>query len=438
MDISVFGLGYVGCITAACLARDNHNVIGIDVNPEKLKTIQSGRSPILEPGLDELIENLISSGRLSTSMDSHDAIQNSDVSLICVGTPSKHDGSLDLEFVWRVCGSIGDGLASREGYHVVVIRSTVLPGTVRDVLIPLLEERSGKKVGPDFGVCMNPEFLREGSGIADYDNPGAVVIGEYDPQSGEIVEQLYQSVNSPCARVSLEIAEMIKYANNAFHALKISFANEIGNLAKAHGVDGREVMKIVCMDEKLNISPTYLRPGFAFGGSCLPKDLRALIARAREKELNLSLIEAILESNQTQLDRSIEMVARTNCKKVGVLGLSFKSGTDDVRESPMINLIKKLLRKGYQVSIYDRSVDLDNMVGANRAFLASEIPKIKSLFNPDLQDVLDTSEVVIVGKNSPHVNSQLKDLRDDQMLIDLVGIDKKIGILKESYEGICW
>ena len=314
MKVSVFGLGYVGSVTAACLARDGHTVTGVDVNPMKVEMVASGQSPVIESGLGELMSEVVGSGLLRATTDSQEAVLDSDVSMICVGTPSNGNGSLDLKYVEKVCAEIGTALATKDDYHVVVVRSTVLPGTVHQRVVPILEERSGKRAGVDFGVCMNPEFLREGKAIEDYYHPSQVVIGEFDSRSGSVVQRLYEAVEAPVVRTAISTAEMVKYANNAFHALKIAFANEIGNLAAAHGVDGAEVMDIFVRDTRLNISPSYLMPGFAFGGSCLPKDLRAILYRAKEVDLELPVLASVLQSNERQIRYGIEQVERTGLK----------------------------------------------------------------------------------------------------------------------------
>lgn len=438
MEISVFGLGYVGCITAACLARDGHRVIGIDVNPKKLSLLKAGRSPVIEPGLDELIKEAIASGNLTVSSDTHEAIRNTSVSLICVGTPSDAEGKLDLSYVEKVCQGIGNALAIKPDFHTVIVRSTVLPGTVQEVVIPTLKYSSGKEPGLEFGICMNPEFLREGSGIEDYDNPSYIVIGEYNGRSGEIAAQVFDNVDAPCIRTSLELAEMIKYANNAFHALKVTFANEIGNISKAHGIDGREVMKVLCLDQQLNISSAYLKPGFAFGGSCLPKDLRALVHRGTERDLECFLLNSILESNASQISRAEKMIEETGHRKIGILGLSFKSNTDDVRESPILFLISRLIKKGYEISIYDGNVDVSKLLGANKAFIESETPYIGSLIKESPNEVIQDADVVVVATNSQPFIAAVDSLRVDQVLIDLVGVDDQIDKSGIHYDGICW
>lgn len=419
MKIAVFGLGYVGCVAAGCLARNGHWVCGVDINPEKMRQMESGRAPLVEPGLDGLISKAVASGRLQLSANGAEAACRSDVSLICVGTPNAAGGALDHGYVEAVSREIGAGLGTRQGYHVVVVRSTVLPGTVRERIIPLLEKTSGKRAGADFGVSMNPEFLREHSAIEDYDHPGQVVIGQLDPRSGDTVARLYQGVNAPLLRTEIEVAEMLKLVNNAFHGLKVAFANEVGTLCKKHGIDSREVMDFFCLDRRLNISPAYLRPGFAFGGSCLPKDLRALLFRARERGVDTPLLDAILVSNETHVRRVIEMIERTQRRKVGIVGLSFKAGTDDVRESPAVNLIKALLAKGYDVSVYDENVDPDRLMGANKRFLEEQLPRIANLLCSSVEDLVQQAEVV-VRTHGGVTHSQLRSMMDeDQTLIDL-------------------
>jgi GDP-mannose 6-dehydrogenase len=436
--ISVFGLGYVGCVTAACLARDDHTVIGVDVNPQKVELVGSGRSPVEEPGLDELVGEVVRSGHLQVSLNSLDAVHASEVSLICVGTPSNDNGSLKLQYVESVCREIGTALASKQEYHVVVVRSTVLPGTVEEKLIPILEQSSGRQAGIDFGICTNPEFLRESSAINDYLHPSLIVIGELDQHSGDIVQQLYESVEAPIFRTAIRTAQMVKYASNAFHALKVVFANELGNVCKANGIDGQEVMEIFGHDKQLNISTAYLKPGFAFGGSCLPKDLRALLYRAKEVDVDSSLLSAILPSNQKQIEFGIKLVERTGHKQVGILGLSFKAGTDDLRESPAIILAETLVGRGYQVRIFDEKVQLSRLVGANKTFLEKELPHIASLLCSSAEELVAQSEVVVITNGSKTFRQVPRLMQPNQVLIDLVGGAKRNADLQSRYEGICW
>lgn len=438
MRVSIYGLGYVGSVCAGCLSRDGHQVVGVDISRHKVDTILAGASPVSEPGLTELIQASIRDGRLRATTCGQQGVAESDISLICVGTPSNGNGSLHLDHVVSVCRDIGAAIAEKHSYHVVVVRSTVLPGTVRNQLIPILEQSSGKRAGVGFGVCMNPEFLREGTAIKDYDQTSQIVIGEIDQRSGDAVQELFSSVQAPVVRTALETAEMVKYANNALHATKIAFANEIGNVAKACGVDGREVMEIVCADRKLNISTTYLKPGFAFGGSCLPKDLRAILHAAQGYDLDTPMLRALLKSNQLQVARGIRIVERTGRRKVGILGLSFKAGTDDVRESPIVPLAETLLGRGFEVCIYDRNVEPEKLIGKNKAFLERELPHIASLMCDSIADVVRKSEVVVIGNGSPEFQNVSHLIEKGQVLIDLVGASKVNGELKGNYEGICW
>ena len=438
MKISIFGLGYVGCVSAACLAKDGNEVIGVDVSQIKIDLLASGRSPIVEPGLNELIEQFVGDGRLQVSKDVSYAVLNTEISLICVGTPSNENGSLKLDYVKNVCREIGRVLGDKSDYHVVVIRSTVLPGTVENLLIPILEESSGKKVGVDFGVCMNPEFLREGTAIRDYYKPSYVVIGEFDSKSGERVSTLYGEIEAPFFRVPIRIAEMVKYVSNSFHALKIAFANEVGSLSRVQGIDGQQVMEIFCTDTQLNISPTYLRPGYAFGGSCLPKDVRALLYRAKELDVDCAVLGSVLPSNQKQIEQSVKMVERTGRKKVGFLGLSFKPDTDDLRESPAVILAETLLGKGYCIKIYDDKVELSRLIGANKTFLENELPHIASLMCSSMEELISQSDVIVITNGSKAFRQAPELMNKDQILIDLVGVAKEGRAIPGVYEGIGW
>ncbi|NJP05225.1 MAG: nucleotide sugar dehydrogenase [Chloroflexaceae bacterium] len=438
MKVSIFGLGYVGCVSAACLAREGHTVIGVDINPLKVEYIASGRSPIIEPGLDEMIAEGVRVERLRATTDSEVAVHDSDISIICVGTPSNENGSLKITYLQNVCREIGKALAVKNDYHVVVVRSTVLPSTVQEQLVPVLEEVSHKLAGTDFGVSMNPEFLREGSAIADYYSPSHIIIGAIDQRSGDLVQQLYNGIEAPLVRTDIPTAEMVKYADNAFHALKVVFANEIGTICKAHNIDGQEVMRIFCQDRRLNLSPYYLRPGFAFGGSCLPKDLRALLYRAKERDIDAPMLSSILPSNQRHVHYGIAMIERAGRKKVGILGLSFKAGTDDVRESPMVTLIETLVGRGYDVRIYDENVRPDNLIGANRSFLEREIPHIASLMLSSVEAVVEHGEVLVIANGSTIFSQVPRMMHGDQILIDLVGIAKQSTEQNGIYQGICW
>jgi GDP-mannose 6-dehydrogenase len=437
MKLSVFGIGYVGCVSAGCFANDGHTVIGVDVNPTKLGIITEGKSPIVEPGVQELIANGVYSGRLSATSDTREAVLRSEMSLICVGTPSKQNGSLDLRYVVRVCEEIGEALNQKDQRHTVVIRSTMLPGTIENTVIPTLESHSSKKAGRDFGICINPEFLREGTSLKDFYAPPFTLIGADDNHTADIVGELYTHINAPIYVTKLKTAEMIKYVCNCFHALKVTFANEIGNICKELGVDSHDVMEIFCQDTKLNLSPYYLKPGFAFGGSCLPKDLRAMNYKAKELDLDVPVLSSILPSNRLQIDRALDMVTRTGRKRIGVLGFSFKAGTDDLRESPMVTLIETLIGKGYQLSIYDRDVSLARLVGANKEYIEKEIPHISELMGDSMSKIIDEAEVIIVGNKAPEFEQIKTMVREGQTIIDLVRLFSSTDV-PAKYDGISW
>jgi GDP-mannose 6-dehydrogenase len=435
MKVHVFGMGYVGCVTSACLAHLGHDVIGIDTDSVKVSLVNGGKSPLIEPGLEQLILAGVNSGRLRAREDIGEL---GDVSIICVGTPSNHNGSLCLDYVRRVATSVGDALRTTTGYHVVNVRSTVLPGTVEEVIMPLLAERSGKTPGRDFGVCMNPEFLRETTAVADFHAPPFTVIGSLDASGADTVARLYESINAPIEKTSIRTAEMIKYACNAFHAMKVCFANEIGVLSKSLGIDSHAVMDVFCKDTKLNLSSYYLKPGFAFGGSCLPKDLRALLHKAKTQDLELSLLSSLLESNRKHLDHAFELVRQSGKTKIGVLGLSFKAGTDDLRESPIVLLIERLLGKGYHLTIYDEEVSLSQLIGANRRYIEQTIPHISSLMRPRIADVFAASETVVVSKKNLDFQNAIAKFAEGKTIIDLSRIVPDLKMRPSSYEGICW
>jgi GDP-mannose 6-dehydrogenase len=438
MRISVFGLGYVGSVSAACLADLGHEVIGVDVHPMKVDMINAGHSPVIETELEALIAGGVAAGRIRATAEAAQAIAASQLTLICVGTPSADNGGLDLTFVERVCQQIGAALADKQGYHVVVVRSTMLPGSTEERLVPILERAAGKRAGRDFGVVFNPEFLREGSAVHDFHHPPFTVIGQCDLRAAEIAAGMYADVQAPVLVVPIKVAEMVKYANNTFHALKVTFANEIGNICKQQGIDSHQVMDIFCLDQKLNLSPYYLKPGFAFGGSCLPKDLRALLYHGHRLDLSLPVLEAILPSNQMQIRRGFDLIKQTGCKKVGVLGFSFKAGTDDLRESPIVELIETLIGKGYQVKIYDKNVSLARLHGANRAYIEREIPHVATLMCDRLEAVLAESEVIVVGNKAPEFRQALEQIGPGQVVIDLVRIAQDVHYLPAGYQGICW
>lgn len=438
MKISVFGLGYVGCVSAGCLAALGHEVIGVDVNPMKVDLISGGQSPVIEAELDTLISSAVAANRLRADTSACRAVGASDASLICVGTPSDSNGDLNLSFVERVCREIGQALADKEEYHTVIVRSTMLPGSMEQTVIPLLESASGRQAGRDFGVAFNPEFLREGTAVHDFYHPPFSLIGQFDDRGAALAAGLYQTIDAPLLTVPLKVAEMVKYASNAFHAIKVTFANEIGNICKRQGIDSHKVMDIFCMDRNLNLSAYYLKPGFAFGGSCLPKDLRALLYHARRLDLSAPVMEAILASNELQVRHGFDLIRQTGRKKIGVLGFSFKAGTDDLRESPMVELIEILIGKGYQVRIYDKNVTLARLHGANRAYIEREIPHVASLMCDSIEEVIAGCEVIVIGNKAPEFQQVLDQARDDQVIIDLVRISNETEHRGARYEGICW
>ena len=438
MKVSVFGLGYVGSVSAAAFAADGHQVIGVDVNPDKVAAVNAGRSPIVEPGLDELLRRGVNDGRLCATTSPDEAVHATDLSLVCVGTPSRRNGSLDLTYLVRVCEQIGAALRRKSDYHVVVIRSTVLPGTTHGTVIPTLEATSGKKYGDGFGVSVNPEFLREGTALKDFREPPLTLVGHNHAADAAPTKALYQDIDAPLIGTSIRVAEMMKYTSNAWHAVKIVFANEIGNVCKRFGVDSHEVMDIFCRDEKLNLSTYYLKPGFAFGGSCLPKDLRALQYRAREVDLDLPMLNSLLGSNRQQVQQALDRIIDTGKKKIGLLGFSFKAGTDDLRESPMVILAEALLGKGYSLSIYDRNVSLARLVGANKQYIEEQIPHLSRHLSQSLDDVVERSEVIVVGNGAPEFSEAVMRCRADQIVIDLVRIPLDFSRVQAQYDGICW
>ena len=438
MRISIFGLGYVGAVSAGCLARDGHQITGVDPYLPKVELINAGRTPVIEKDIGEIIGAAVASGRLRATTEAREAVHASDISLVCVGTPSQPNGSLDLRFVRKVCQEIGAALRDKDDFHVVVARSTMLPGSMYETVIPLLEECSGKKAGQDFGVCNNPEFLREGSAVYDYYHPPKTVIGEYDRRSGDMLEALYRDLDAPLIRTDIKTAEMVKYTDNVWHAVKVGFANEIGSICKELDIDGRKVMDIFCTDTKLNLSPYYLKPGFAFGGSCLPKDVRALRYRAKALDLDVPLIESIMPSNASHIERGIRMVMDAGRKTVGILGFSFKAGTDDLRESPIVELIERLLGKGFNIKIYDKNVNIAALVGANRDYILNQIPHISRLMVETVEEVLASCETIVIGNASDEFSDIGKRLGKNQLLVDLTGIAADAKDDCHAYQGICW
>jgi len=437
LEIAVFGLGYVGTVSAACFARNGHRVVGVDVNPTKVELIEGGRAPVMEGGLSELVREGRDHNRLRATVDVESAVRNAQLSIICVGTPSQPNGDLDYHYLREVCDQIGRALGRGRTDHVVVVRSTILPGTMHQVVVPTLESASGGRAGRDFGVCHNPEFLREGSALYDFDHPSKTVIGVDDEAAANRVVTLYEGLDAPLLQVPIAIAELVKYVDNCWHAVKVGFANEIGRIAKASGIDSHEVMDIFCQDTKLNISASYLKPGQAFGGSCLPKDLRALTYRAKRLELEVPLLDSVLSSNEVHKQEALRRIMACKSKRVGVLGFSFKAGTDDLRESPVVDLVERLLGKGYELLLYDRNVNLSRLVGANREFLFEHIPHISRLMVGSVDEVLEASDVLVIGNSDPEFRDCLGRIRADQTVIDLVRIAPHPKT-PATYDGLCW
>ncbi|MBM3307105.1 MAG: nucleotide sugar dehydrogenase [Candidatus Eisenbacteria bacterium] len=441
MKVSVLGLGYVGCVSAACLSDMGHTVIGLDVDPRKLEPLRQGRSPIVEPGLAELVKKGVAEGRLSVTEDYAKAIGESEISLVCVGTPSTESGTPNLEYTKRVCAQVGQVLRRKSAFHTIVFRSTIPPGTVETELLPVLERESGKKEGEGFGVLFNPEFLREASAVRDFHHPPKIVVGERTPGSraGDELIRLCQGIEAPLVRTELRVAEMVKYADNCFHALKVCFGNEMGNLAKAMGVsDSHKVMEIFCLDRQLNLSPYYLKPGFAFGGSCLPKDVRAMVRKAQELGVRSPVIESLMPSNREQIQRAVQLIRDTGKRKIGVLGMSFKSGTDDLRESPIIQVVSTLIGKGYELCIYDRNISWEELFGSNLGFLKHELPYAQRLRAETVEDLVARSEVLVIANGAEEFEAVPRTMRPDQVLIDLVRIIDDPREARGKYVGISW
>ena len=436
MKISIFGLGYVGTVSAGCLAKDGHEVIGVDPSGTKVDLINQGKSPIIEKDIGEIINTAVDKGLLQATQDVDTAINNSEISLVCVGTPSKDNGGLDLKYVKNVCEEIGSAIKKKNGFHVVVARSTMLPGSMRSVVIPTLEKHSSKKAGVDFGVCNNPEFLREGTAVYDYYNPPKTVIGETDESSGDMLASLYKHLDAPLVRTAVETAEMVKYTDNVWHALKVGFSNEIGNICKSIGIDGQEVMEIFCKDTKLNLSSYYMKPGFAFGGSCLPKDVRALTYKAKSLDLDTPILNSIMPSNQRQIEKGLSMITQKKNRKIGILGFSFKAGTDDLRESPLVELIERLIGKGYDVRLYDKNVKIASLIGANKDYILNHIPHISRLMVDSIDDLILHADTIVIGNGSEEFETVPQRLSEGKVVVDLV----RVGNLRSSsaYDGICW
>ena len=439
MKISIFGLGYVGAVSMACLARDGHDVVGVDLDPVKLDLIRSGRSPIVEEGIQELTARVVGSGRVRVTNGVGEAVHATDLSFICVGTPSSPNGSQDLSAVRRVSEQIGAALKDKSGYHTVIMRSTIQPGSMAAVVQAGLESASGKKANVDFGFGFQPEFLREGSSIKDYDNPPFTVVGTEDERAANVLREVFGHLKCEFLVTSIGVAEMLKYACNAFHAVKITFANEIGRLARSANVDGRAVMDLVCRDTRLNISPVYLKPGFAFGGSCLPKDLRALIHVGKQNDVTTPMLGNVMGSNRAHIDHALDLISQSGKRKVGMIGLSFKPGTDDLRESPLVTVAERLIGKGYDLRIYDPAVNLSQLLGANRRYIEHSIPHIGNLMVSDSRDAIGHAEVLVVGLVTEATTPVIVEcVRAGQVVVDLAGLPAERLDPSVEYHGIAW
>lgn len=438
MKISIFGLGYVGAVSLACLARDGHEVVGVDIDQTKLDLISSGKSPIIEQGILELMADVAQSGRVSVTDNASEAVAATDLSFVCVGTPSLPNGDQNLDAMTRLAEQLGDAIRDKDQVHTVVIRSTVQPGTTESRILPIIEERSGKKAGEGFHVCFQPEFLREGSSIKDYDNPPMTVVGSSSEYATEQLKALFGELPGEFIATDVSTAEMLKYGCNAFHALKVNFANEMGRICQALGADSHRVMGLLCEDKQLNISPAYLRPGFAFGGSCLPKDLRALLHTAKRDDVEVPMLSALLPSNRIHIEHALDLILSQKKRKVGVVGLSFKSGTDDLRESPLVTLVEHMIGKGLELKIYDPEVQVSRLIGANRAYIENAIPHIGNLMCDSVEDAVGDADIVVVGLSGEDIMAELRaHTREDQYVLDLVGIRDTEG-LAGDLQGICW
>ena len=438
MKISIFGLGYVGAVSLACLSRDGHEVTGVDIDTSKLDLISSGKSPVIEEGMLELMSEVAASGRVSVTADAGEAIESTELSFVCVGTPSLPNGDQDLTALERLSKQMGEALSKKDGGHIVVIRSTVQPGTVEDVVIPLLEEHSGKKADEDFHVCFQPEFLREGSSIRDYDNPPMTVVGARHAAPLEQLRSVFGHLACEFIDTDIRTAETLKYACNTFHALKITFANEIARICQAMGSDSLQVMQLLCEDKQLNISKAYLRPGFAFGGSCLPKDLRALLYLGKTHDVETPMLSGVLPSNRIHVEHALQMILERGDREVGVVGLSFKSGTDDLRESPLVDLVERLIGKGINLRIYDPEVRVSRLIGANKQYIENVIPHIGSLMCDSVETAVDGAGTVIVGLSGDDIVSSLVEhCGSEQFIVDLVGLSE-LKDLGAEYAGACW
>ena len=438
MKVSVFGLGYVGAVSCACLPELGHEVIGVDTHPGKVRMINAGQSPVVEEGIDELIAAAVRGGRLRATDDVDDAVFGSQVSLISVATPANHNFKPDLRAVDAVMRSIGSALQRKPAHHTIVLRSTVPPGTVEDRIQPILEAAAGRRVGDRLSLVFNPEFLREGSSVKDFRHPPQTVIGSVDETGYEVMEALYAALPGQRVRTSCRVAESVKYLCNVFHAMKIVFANEAGSVLKSCGLDSREVMRIFCQDTQLNISAAYLRPGFAFGGSCLPKEVKGFLTLAREKDVPIPMLASLLDSNADHIDRAYALIARDGRRKVALFGLAFKPGTDDMRDSPLVTLAERLIGKGFELSIYDGFVKVSRLLGKNKEFIDREIPHLDRLLHETPEQALEGAQVVVVGHADATARKAIAAAAPGVRIIDLSGYAELRAAGAAEYEGICW
>ena len=438
MRISIFGMGYVGAVSGACFSRLGHHVVGVDINRGKIDAINAGSAPVVEEGLADLMAEAHSAGRISATDNAIEAVRNSDISLISVATPTRADGTQELGILDSVVASIGEGIKQKSGAHAVVVRSTVMPRTTEDRVAPNLERASGRRLGEGVSLSFNPEFLREGAAIKDFFHPPFIVVGGVGERGCPHATALYSEVKAPVFATTASIAESLKYACNAFHALKITFANEIGAILKAMDIDGREAMRLFCEDRDLNLSPAYLRPGFAFGGSCLPKELRAIVGIARTKNVDLPMLANVLASNERHIDRAFQMIQRRGRHKVALFGLAFKPGTDDLRESPLVTLAERLIGKGYELAVFDRSVDLARLTGTNLDYIRREIPHLDKLVTNSVEETLKGAGTIVIGHAPSDAIPEIVKAARGRSVIDLQGIKQLQEHTDTDYEGICW